>query len=633
MNYYRLPWLAAALLLAALGLLPGLWGPLLLDDYSNLDRLILWLEDRLRWQGVVFGNESGPLGRPLSMATFLANGALFGFNEWWFKATNLLVHLSCGVLVAGFTHRLASLDERFRVHAGWISLLIAFWWLILPINTATVFYVIQRMAQLSALFIFAGLWLYLAGRERLESGQKRGAWMLLAGIPVLTLAGALAKENALLLPLLCGALELGMYPGTRRPGAVKWFLGLVVGVPILWAVSMVVWNPGYLLGGFERRDFTLLERLLTQGRVLWGYVQNIVIPAGSGLSLFQDNVAHSTGLLRPLTTLGAIIAWGAALAGAWFVRRSAPLILTGLLLFLGGHLMESSVFALELAFLHRNYMPSVGILIAVVGIASLVVRHLPSPSREFRRVGLVVLVLAGVVLWSATFARAWVWQSQQSLAAHEIERNPNSVRGRLMAAELAIRARETDLALHHIDKAEPHLPDRERGAASIWRMAAFCGSGRPVPEALIREFRQRADDYVSPFERKGFDTLTNQLERETCPLDNLSSIAQAGELWLDRSTQPGRATDVWRFRYNTARLLARSGEIETAFPHATRAFEHSGHEFPVGVFAFQLATSLERLPPAKRILDQLKAVENPNDLRHRRTIEQFEAYLESRESE
>ncbi len=341
--------LPAALLLAGLACLPGLWGPFLLDDYPNLEPLGLWLEGVITWQGVVFGNDSGPLGRPLSMASFLLNAAAGGTQPWHFKAVNLLIHLACGVLIAGFANRLFRLDEQMKARAAWLAVLFALWWLLLPIHTATVFYVVQRMALLSALFMFAGLWLYLAARERIESGRSSGVWMLFAGIPTLTAAGALAKENALLLPLLCAVLELVMFRDRRRPRSIHWFLILLVGLPVLAGLVMVLWQPQTILGGFERRDFTLGERLLTQGRVLWDYVQQILIPAGGGLSLFQDDTAVSRGLLQPVTTLAAILAWAGVLATSWATRRVAPLIPAGVLLFLVGHVMESSVFPLELA--------------------------------------------------------------------------------------------------------------------------------------------------------------------------------------------------------------------------------------------------------------------------------------------
>lgn len=622
----------AALLLAGLACLPGLWGPFLLDDYPNLEPLRLWLEGIIAWQGVVFGNDSGPLGRPLSMASFLLNAAAGDMQPWHFKAVNLVIHLACGILIAGFANRLFRLDEQMKARAAWLALVLAIWWLLLPIHTATVFYVVQRMAQLSALFIFAGLWLYLAARERIENGHRSGAWMLFAGIPALSAAGALAKENALLLPLLCGVLELVMYRGRWRPRSINWFLILLVGLPVMAGLVMVLWQPQAIPGSFKGRDFTLGERLLTQGRVLWDYVQQILIPAGTGLSLFQDDTTVSRSLLQPVTTLAAIIAWTGVLATAWAARRVAPLIPAGVLLFLVGHLMESSVFPLELAFLHRNYMPSIGILVAVIGAAGFVGSRLPPPSPEFRRIGLAALVLAGAVLWAATHARAWVWQSETSLIAYELENNPDSVRGRLMAATHAIGAGNTGAAMDQIQRAENSLPDRERGAASIWRMAAFCGTSQPIPDNLIREFRSSAGPAIGRFEREAFGTLTSHLERKTCPLDNLEAVARAAEHWLDTTAQPGRAMNVWRFRYNTARLLARSGKIEAAFPHAARAFDDSGHEFPVGVFAFQLAVSLDKSSESNRILDRLKAVEDPNDRRHRQTIEQFEVYLKSQES-
>ncbi|MCH8265293.1 MAG: hypothetical protein IIC10_07825, partial [Proteobacteria bacterium] len=55
---------------------PGLSGPFLLDDYENLNPLgagagVMDLQSMLTF---VFGNHSGPSGRPVAMLSFLIDG-------------------------------------------------------------------------------------------------------------------------------------------------------------------------------------------------------------------------------------------------------------------------------------------------------------------------------------------------------------------------------------------------------------------------------------------------------------------------------------------------------------------------------------------------------------------------------
>ena len=59
-----------------------------------------------------------------------------------------------------------------------------------------VLFVVQRMESLSHTFVFAGLWLYLDGRQRQLAGQGGGWARILAGLVGATGLGALAKESA-----------------------------------------------------------------------------------------------------------------------------------------------------------------------------------------------------------------------------------------------------------------------------------------------------------------------------------------------------------------------------------------------------------------------------------------------------
>ena len=144
---------------------------------------------------------------------------------------------------------------------------------------------------------------------------------------------------------------------------------MVTGVGLLAAMAYVYWsNPQWLWAGYDLRSFTLFERLLTEGRVLWFYLGLIVFPQLEHLGLYHDDIAISTGLFTPWTTLPALVglAWLAFLS--WWTRTRAPLVSFGIAWFLIGHAMESTVLPLEIAHEHRNYLPLLGILLAAAWV-------------------------------------------------------------------------------------------------------------------------------------------------------------------------------------------------------------------------------------------------------------------------
>jgi hypothetical protein len=74
-----------------------------------------------------------------------------------------------------------------------LASLLAAIWLLHPLNASTVLYAVQRMAQLSALFVLAAVWAYLAARAQLAAGRTRRALLgLFVLVPLLVVAGLLS---------------------------------------------------------------------------------------------------------------------------------------------------------------------------------------------------------------------------------------------------------------------------------------------------------------------------------------------------------------------------------------------------------------------------------------------------------
>ena len=105
---------------------PGLTGPLVLDDYWNLNPLgagggITDLQGLLTF---VFGNTSGPTGRPVSMLSFL-----IGAQSWppfvrSFKYTNIMIHLLCGVVLLWFCIQLFQQYSGRPKNYSWLALVV-----------------------------------------------------------------------------------------------------------------------------------------------------------------------------------------------------------------------------------------------------------------------------------------------------------------------------------------------------------------------------------------------------------------------------------------------------------------------------------------------------------------------------
>ncbi|QKK02223.1 MAG: hypothetical protein HND55_05880 [Pseudomonadota bacterium] len=621
--------------------LPGLHGPLLLDDQANLAEVNAFLEGEKTARAVIFDNRSGPLGRPVAMATFVLDASLWGESVWYFKHTNLVIHLVTGLMV----YLLASLLLRTTHQdssAAWRAALIAIIWLALPIHASTVLYLVQRMAQLSALFMVAGLCAYVGGRVLLERGRYSGLLLIWAGVPVLTVLAALSKENGLLVPALAAAIELFWFrrgnwfqpPASRGRRWIDGFFVAFLLMPGLLAVIWLLSNPDRLTGGYLLRDFSLWERLLTQPRVLWDYVSSILLPNGPRLGIFHDHFPVSHNLWSPLTTLPALLAWLGVIVAVWLLRRKSPLFAGGMALFLVGHVMESSIWPLEIYFEHRNYLPSIGLLLAVVGIVECVASRMSVPTAGFRVTGLSLLVVLPLVYLGTTYGRAFVWSDSRMFYSSQYEVYPESVRLNSYLLGFAMNAGDLDGALDHIEQMDTSRPGGEkRMAPTLWRFLAYCAVDQSPPDDLYTQFESRASGKIFTYDMVAWQELSEAIEAGDCPgLDVARLVALSGR-WLERTSLPDSMHQVWRTRYYRARLLAALARYERSRKEGEKAWVDSAYNRGIGVFVFQINATLENWARCAEVLRRLERSEGAGDLRFDQAVETFRNALQDKNLE
>lgn len=346
---------------------PGLQGGFFFDDEPNILQQESLRLDRLSmgaFHDALSSGISGPSGRPVAQLSFALNHYLSGyFDPFAFKAVNLAIHVLAGFLVYLLGLRLLrDAYPRARHGApGIVAGVVAAVWLLHPIQLTTVLHAVQRMNGLSALFLLAAVLLHIHGRER----PGRTAVLLVAWTVCWPLS-VLSKENGLLFPVFVLAWELILrrHCNGRLDSFGRWLAicaGLAVGGGVVYSLLPA---GQWLWAGYEFRSFTLAERLLTEGRVLWFYLGLIVSPRLDAYGLHHDHFMLSTGMLTPWTSLPAWAGVASLLWAAWRMRRTAPLFFFGVAWFLAGHLLESTFLPLELVHEHRNYIPLLGILLS-----------------------------------------------------------------------------------------------------------------------------------------------------------------------------------------------------------------------------------------------------------------------------
>ena len=411
---------------------PGLQGDFALDDYTNVVNNEAVAIHDLSWESLshaMFSFQAGPSMRPLSMLSFALNAYFTGPDDASaFKLTNLAIHLVNAMLVWLLLRRLLATWNTRRAPTGldparldWLAAVAAALWVLHPLNAMPVLYVVQRETALSSLFVLLGLHAYLTGR--VHTGRVGALWLWL-GVPALTVLAVLCKESGALLPVYALVVECLVFrfrdsSGKADRGAAAFYV-LFLLLPGCLGLGWALFSHGGVVN-YSGRDFSLGERLLTESRVVWLYIRWTLLPYPGELGLYHDDIVVSHGLLDPATTLLAILGIAGLIAACFLLRRRLPLAAFGIAWFLGGQLMESTIFPLELAYEHRNYLPDLGLILAALSMLMPL-----KPGALLRGLRLTAITAALALCATVTAIRAYDWRDNLNFAAAEAQHHPLS---------------------------------------------------------------------------------------------------------------------------------------------------------------------------------------------------------------
>jgi len=398
----------------------GFTSPFQLDDIPVIFKnpLIRHLDslDKLFWYDP---------SRFLTHLTFALNYHFSGFNTFGFHLVNFLLHAICAILVfyliretlclASKDHQASSKDQ------GLIAFFSALIFLLHPIQTESVTYIVQRSTILATIAYTLALILYL----RLKKGFKIKDYQCLWGVVLL---GAMTKPIFVTVPLvvlLYEALFFRLSWKTIKKEAVLLlpFLATVVLVPVF----LILFSLNYFSESFDLSKLTYATRvtsevsrwdyLLTQWVVLVKYIQLLFLP-------INQNLDYDYSLVRNLFSLPAVlslIALTSIIIAAYLLRKKNPVISFCVAWFFIVLIPESTIFPLpDLIFEHRLY-------VAVIGFSFLVSWGLRA---IFTKKEQYVILLSGIVLslLLLTFARNIFWAHPIILLEDVVKKSPTKAR-------------------------------------------------------------------------------------------------------------------------------------------------------------------------------------------------------------
>lgn len=452
---------------------PGLSGTLYLDSTKlyQVEQVYREKGAGVELQDLAFESQHG---RVIPQLTFYLNVAMGdGVDPYAIKLTNVVIHAVNAMLV----YLLASLlleQTRYRERKRLFAAAVALAWLISAINVSGVVYAVQRMNQLATLFSLAALVFYVWLRGAASTGGVPGGrWLALAaGVVAMSILAYASKENALLIPVFIVLIEWYLFPGLSAWLRTRAGLAATVAAFVM-ALLLFAWLlPGSSLLDYSERTFSLQERVLTEARILWIYMTQLILPSSTATGLYQDGIPLSTGLFSPLSTAAAVAGIAGLIIFAIRYRghEAVGIIAFGVAFFLAGHLLESTVFPLELYYEHRNYLPSVGLYLSLVVSAFWLLRAMRQPYAI-----LIALAYFAGVAWVA-HAKSVTWSDQQQAFRLALARDYLSPRAASGMTQIHLEEGRIGAAMQLLDRVIAESP-HEALRARLQKLYVQCATG------------------------------------------------------------------------------------------------------------------------------------------------------------
>jgi len=385
--------------------------------------------------------------RPLLNLSLALNYELDGINVTGYHIFNILVHLIAGLFLFGalrLTFRSPRVRDYFRDRAEFLAFTITLLWLLHPLQTASVTYVIQRTEAMMGMFYLAAMF----SAAQYFSTPARRIWIILAtGCIVLGLA---SKEVMITAPIVILFYDRIFWSESfrniwQRRKLFYSALFLTWLVPV-WLLSTS--NQYQNSVGFGIKTATPLEYALTQPEVILHYLRLAFIPVGLCLDYQWPIATHVVQILpnaAALLLLLGLTIWAfiknrpAAFAGIWFF-----FILS----------ITSSFFPIQdIAFEHRMYLPLASVIaLAVIFADFLLNRYCPS-QRNRRLLASVLAILFAGTFATLTHLRNRDFQSEETMWRDILAKRPSNIRAYNDLGLALVKQGKNDEAMTYFKKA------------------------------------------------------------------------------------------------------------------------------------------------------------------------------------
>ncbi len=387
--------------------------------------------------------------RFVASLSLAANYSLHDENVFGYHLVNFLIHLGTG-LALWLLLKAVLRSPAMQPAPGWVQwvpwIAVAIF-LLHPLQTQAVTYIVQRYTSLMAM-------LYLASMAAFAWARVRGSPKLLVLAIGLAALAFLSKQTAATLPLAGLLIELLFF---RQPTTRQWLAILLSAATLAVMSAWLLTLPAFDINGLTRETdrISRIDYLATQMEVLWRYLGLFLL---IGPQRLEYDISIAQGFSSISTWLYAL-GHTAVLAAALSQRRKWPMLTFAIAFHYLAHIIESSWFPIiDLVFEHRTYLPNAGLATAAALALAWLINALPR-----YRIGSVgcLFVVAGLTLM--TWSRNNLWADQIAFLQNDARLSPQSQRAWTSLGKELMREARFEQALQALETAREIGLDRDGG--------------------------------------------------------------------------------------------------------------------------------------------------------------------------
>lgn len=547
---------------AMIAYLPAFGGAFLFDDAAEItqNETITSLRPWSRF----FDNNT----RPVASLSFALNYAVGGLDPIGYHVVNFIIHLLAGMTLFAILRRVFSMlrsdqtpDPALQAaSASSLALVIALFWLLHPLQTQAVTYIVQRTESLAALFCLVALYAFHRAATAAERNSPRRAPRSRFGWSIVA-AGACAlgmatKQTALVMPILLFLFDwIVIAPRQGTSTLHRWPVHLLLAAA--WIVPLAggtfaaaVGADPYAATGFAFKGISPFDYLKTQAGVILHYLRLTLWP--HPLCLDYDWPVARTPMQFVPQGLVILALMGTAAITA-LRRHALGFALLAFLILLAP--TSSFIPIKDVIFEHRMYLPLAPIIAIVVVALHRAMR------RPWRRARIPLVVLATACLMTLTFLRNRDYRDPVTMWTDVTVKQPTNARAfNNLGNALSLAGRDDDArrAFETALRLDPNHAD------ALYNLGRLLHDAGRIPDAIALYRRAQA---AAPHEIESSIQLGNALTDR----NDLTGAAAEFERALAAATPRTPRRLLARAHFNLANTRARQNRIEDAQVHYTAA--------------------------------------------------------------